>query len=121
MAKVGMNYRKTSERSFSNGTPVSHSYGNCLLPAVNSQNLSIKLSFTCSVIAHTPFSVRLGFGVRDSNSHKTQLSFIFGKARVAPTKALSIPKIELHAALLATRLKDDILKELTVNINHVYM
>ena len=56
-----------------------------------------------------------------SNSHKTQTSFIFGKARVAPMKALSKPKLKLQAALPATRLKYDILKALTVNINQVYM
>ena len=55
------------------------------------------------------------------SSHKTQISFIFDKNRVGPMKALTIPHVELHAALLATRLKDDILKELTVNINHIYM
>ena len=58
---------------------------------------------------------------RLSSSHKTQISFIFGKAPVAPMKALSIPKLELLAALLATRLKDDILTALTVYFNHVYM
>ena len=36
-------------------------------------------------------------------------------------KALSRPKLELQAALLATRLKDDILTALAVSINHVYM
>ena len=55
---------------------------------------------------------------RLSSSHKTQISFIFGKARVALLKALSIPKLELQAALLATRLKDDILAALIVSINH---
>ena len=60
-------------------------------------------------------------GRLSSVAHRTQISFIFGKARVAPTKALSIPKLELQAALLATRLKDDILAALTVCINHVYM
>ena len=56
-----------------------------------------------------------------SSSHKTQISFIFGKALVAPMKALSIPKLELQAVLLAKRLKDDILTARTVSINHVYM
>ena len=36
-------------------------------------------------------------------------------------KALYIPKLELQAFLLATRLKDDILKALTISIDHVYM
>ena len=55
------------------------------------------------------------------SSHKIQISFIFGKARVAPMKALSIPKLELQGALLPTRLKDDILTALTVCINYVYI
>ena len=58
---------------------------------------------------------------RLSSSHKAQISFIFGKARVAPMKALSIPKLELQAALPASRLKDDIMTAFTVSINHVYM
>ena len=36
-------------------------------------------------------------------------------------KALSISKLELQAALLTTRLKDDIMTALTVSINRVYM
>ena len=53
--------------------------------------------------------------------HKNQISFICGKARVALMKALSIPKLEIQAALVATRLKDDTLTALFVYINHVFM
>ena len=75
-----------------------------------------------SVIARRTFSVQLHFfRARLSSSDKTQLSLIFGKARVGVMKALSIPKLELQAALLAIRLKDDILTSLRVSINHVYM
>ena len=52
---------------------------------------------------------------------KCQLAFFFGKARVAPMKMLSIPKLDLQAALLASRLKDDIEKALTLSISKVFM
>ena len=55
------------------------------------------------------------------SSYKTQIFFIFVKVLSIPIKALSIHKLQFRAALLAKRLKDDILKSLTVIINHVYM
>ena len=48
---------------------------------------------------------------------KCQLAFVFGKARVASMKMLSIPKLEL----LASRLKDDIEKALTLSVSKVFM
>ena len=58
---------------------------------------------------------------RLASSHQTELAFVFGKARVAPMKALSIPKLELQAALLATRLKQEILKGLTFKVTDIFM
>ena len=52
---------------------------------------------------------------------RCQLAFVFGKARVVPMKMLSIPKLELQAALLASRLKNDIEKALTLRISKVFM
>ena len=58
---------------------------------------------------------------RLASSHQTELAFVFGKARFAPMKALSIPKLELQAALLATRLKEEILKGLTFKVTDIFM
>ena len=58
---------------------------------------------------------------RKKTSLETQVAFVFGKARVALTKALSIPKLELQNALLATRLKDDILKAPTIPVSNTFM
>ena len=55
------------------------------------------------------------------SSHQTDIAFVFDKARVAPMKALSIPKLGLQAALLATRLKEEILKGLTFKVTNIFM
>ena len=51
----------------------------------------------------------------------TQLAFVFGKARVAPMKALTVPKLELQAALLAARLRAEILRALSLKIDRTSM
>ena len=59
--------------------------------------------------------------VNTSSGSKTELAFVLGKARVAPMKVMTIPKLELQASLLAARLKQAICRALTVHINKVYM
>ena len=51
---------------------------------------------------------------------ETQLAFIFGKARVALLKALTISKLELQVALLNARLKDEIQQALTVPVERTF-
>ena len=58
---------------------------------------------------------------RLASSHQIELAVVFGKARVAPMKALSIPKLKLQAALLPTRLKEEILKGFTFKVTDIFM
>ena len=62
-------------------------------------------------------------GKRSGNNEHgtTELAFVFGKARVAPMKALTIPKLELQAALLAARLRNEIERALTLRISKSFM
>ena len=59
--------------------------------------------------------------VSSNERTETQLAFVFGKARVAPMKALTKPKLELQAALLAARLKDEVQQALTVPVERTFM
>ena len=59
--------------------------------------------------------------VKKENQEQTQLAFVFGKARVAPMKALTIPKLELPASLLAARLRKEVEKALTLEFSKTFM
>ena len=52
---------------------------------------------------------------------KTELAFVLWKARVAPMKVMTVPKLELQAALLAARMKNEITQALTVTVNQLFM
>ena len=49
--------------------------------------------------------------------HSADLTFVIGKCRVAPMRHLSIPRLELQAAVMAVRLKEQIVNEHEMKIN----
>ena len=51
----------------------------------------------------------------------TELAFVLGKACVAPMRVMTVPKLELQAALLSARLKREISRALTVTVDKVFM
>ena len=57
------------------------------------------------------------FRSKQYDESQAELSFIIGKCRVAPMRHMSIPRLELQAAVMAVRLKDQIVKEHETKVN----
>ena len=49
--------------------------------------------------------------LREDTQDESELAFVIGKSRIAPMRQLSIPRLELQAAMYATRLRDSIIAE----------
>ena len=52
-----------------------------------------------------------------TKEYSADLAFVIGKCRVAPMRHLSIPRLELQAAVIAVMLKEQIVEEHEIQIN----
>ena len=57
----------------------------------------------------------------NSSGYQTEFAFVLNKTRVAPRCVMTVPMLEFQAVLLATRLKQDICRALTLKVNKVFM
>ena len=49
------------------------------------------------------------------------MSFVIGKTRLAQIKTLTIPRLELQAAVVAARLKTKILEEIDFGVDETFL
>lgn len=81
----------------------------CLKPTVFGTSVAVQLH-------HFSDASEVGYGtasyLRLTEGEKVHVSFLVGKARVAPLKQITIPRLELTAAVLAVRVDAMLQKEL---------
>jgi len=58
--------------------------------------------------------------LRSQSTHVVDVAFLMGKTRVAPLRRMSIPRMELQAAVMGTRLAATIIKEHDLKIDQTY-
>jgi hypothetical protein len=87
----------------------------CYTPNINkAKNIQLHIFVDASERAY----VAVGF-LRVNRNDSTEIIFVSAKSRVAPTKKLSIPRLELLAAVLGTRLSKAIVSGHSIKFNSI--
>ena len=73
--------------------------------------------------SHEVFGAVAFLRVKSANSDQVsiQLALFFCKTRVASMKALTIPKLELQASLVAARSRSDVCEKLPIRVARTFM
>ena len=89
----------------------------CLVPSL-SQYLIHDLHYFCdgSIVGYGSVVYLRSY---HSATHEVVISFITSKARVTPVKKITIPRMELSATLLSTKMHANLVKQMTLNISSV--
>ncbi|XP_033106332.1 uncharacterized protein LOC117108428, partial [Anneissia japonica] len=91
------------------------SFVRCLIPDPNAKTLQLVIFCDAS---ETAFGA-VGYTRLEMCDGSVCVKFLTAKSRVAPLKVLTIPRLELQAAVLATRLYTTIVKEMSVKFEKV--
>ena len=63
----------------------------------------------------------LGYVKTVYRDNSTQCCFVFGKSRVAPLKPVSVPRLELTAAVLAAKISQFVIRECDFKFSPVFL
>jgi len=92
----------------------------CLKTDDFKKNEDIKLQVHCFSDASQSGYGAVAYMRMENKEGNVHVSFLFGKARVAPLKSLSIVRLELSAAVVATRLANIIRKQMDMQASQVF-
>ena len=91
----------------------------CIKPCVQNEIESLQWHFFCDA-SLLGYGVVVYLRIEDKNG-KIYCRFVIGKCRVAPLKAVSIPRLELMAATLAVKMKEVLTNEVCLDFTQVFL
>ena len=95
----------------------SKSVPRCFIPMTHQTSQEYQLHLF-SDASETGYAAVAYLRIKDS-SEATHVAFVLGKSRLAPTKTVSIPRLELTAAALAAKMATFIKEELEVQLKQI--